>query len=64
MELLLIQDVPLIGKQFDIVFVGEQLALSILLPQQKALVATPGVRKRYAEAIRKRALERDTTPTR
>ncbi len=60
MELLLLQDIDGIGKQNDIIVVGDGFALNCLLPQRKALVATPTVRKRYSEQIKRRAEERDT----
>lgn len=59
MEVLLLQDVNGIGKKNDLLVVGDGFALNHLLPQRKALVATPTVRKRYAEQIRKRAEEKE-----
>lgn len=59
MELLLLQDINGIGKRNDIIVVGDGFALNHLLPERKALVATPTVRKRYAEQIRRRAEERE-----
>ena len=59
MELLLLQDINGIGKQNDIIVVGDGFALNHLLPSRKALVATPTVRKRYAEQIKRRAEERE-----
>ncbi len=58
MEVILLEDVPGIGKKNDLIVVGDGFALNNLLPHRKALVATPTVRKRYAEHIRRRALER------
>ena len=58
MEILLLQDIPGIGKQNDLLVVGDGFALNHLLPQRKALVATPTVRKRYADQIKKRAEEK------
>ncbi|MBU0767160.1 50S ribosomal protein L9 [Patescibacteria group bacterium] len=55
MEVLLLQDVPKIGLKNDLLLVGDGYALNFLLPQQKAIVATPTVRKRYADQIRRRA---------
>ncbi|MBU0458844.1 50S ribosomal protein L9 [Patescibacteria group bacterium] len=55
MEVLLLQDVPKIGLKNDLLLVGDGYALNFLLPQQKAIVATPTVRKRYAEQIKRRA---------
>lgn len=60
MEILLLQDISGVGKKNDILVVGDGFALNCLLPQRQALVATPTVRKRYAEQIRKRAEERDS----
>lgn len=55
MEVLLLQDIPEIGKKDDLLIVGDGYALNFLLPQSKALIATPTVRRRYAERIKKRA---------
>lgn len=59
MEILLLQDIPGVGKRNDLLVVGDGFALNFLLPQRKALVATPTVRKRYAEQIKRRAVERE-----
>jgi len=59
MEVLLLQDIPNVGQKNDLLLVGDGYALNFLLPQNKALVATPTVRRRYAEKIRKRAEERE-----
>jgi len=59
MEILLLEDVNGIGKKNDLLVVGDGFALNCLLPQRKALVATPTVRKRYADQIKKRAVEKD-----
>lgn len=59
MELLLLEDINGIGKRNDIIIVGDGFALNHLLPSRKALVATPTVRKRYAEQIKRRAEERE-----
>lgn len=59
MEVLLLQDVPGVGKKNDLLVVGDGFALNYLLPKRAALVATPLVRKRYAEFIRRRAEERE-----
>jgi large subunit ribosomal protein L9 len=59
MEILLLTDVGGIGKKNDLLVVGDGYALNCLLPQRKALVATPTVRKRYADQIRKRAEEKE-----
>lgn len=58
MEVILLQDIPGIGKKNDVLVVGDGYALNNLLPHRKALVATPTVRKRYAEQIRRRAEEK------
>jgi large subunit ribosomal protein L9 len=59
MEVLLLQDIPGIGKKNDLLVVGDGYALNYLLPRRAALVATPLVRKRYAEFIKRRAEERE-----
>ncbi len=58
MEVLLLEDVAGIGKKNDLLVVGDGFALNCLLPQRMALVATPLVRKRYADLIRRRAEEK------
>lgn len=59
MEILLLQDINGIGKKNDLLVVGDGFALNYLLPNRQALVATPTVRKRYAEQIRRRAEEKE-----
>ncbi len=59
MEILLLQDINGIGKKNDLLLVGDGYALNYLLPRRAALVATPLVRKRYADLIRRRAEERE-----
>ncbi|HVW67103.1 MAG TPA: 50S ribosomal protein L9 [Candidatus Peribacteraceae bacterium] len=59
MEVLLLQDIAGIGKKNDLLVVGDGYALNFLLPRRAALVATPLVRKRYADLIRRRAEERE-----
>lgn len=59
MEIILLQDIPGIGKKNDLLLVGDGYALNCLLPQNKALVATPTVRRRYAEQIKRRAEEKE-----
>ncbi len=59
MEIFLLQDIPGIGKKNDLLVVGDGYALNNLLPRRAALVATPLVRKRYAEFIKRRAEERE-----
>ena len=58
MEVLLLDDVAGLGKKNDLLVVKEGFALNCLLPHRQAIVATPTVRRRYAEQIRKRAEER------
>ena len=58
MEVLLLQDIPQVGKKDDLLIVGDGYALNYLLPQSKALIATPTVRRRYADRIRQRAEDR------
>ena len=58
LELLLLEDIPGIGRRNDIVVVRDGFALNNLLPRRRALVATPTVRKRYAEHIKRRAEEK------
>ena len=58
MEVLLLQDISGVGKKNDLLVVRDGFALNNLLPCKKALVATPTVRKRYAEQIKRRAEER------
>jgi large subunit ribosomal protein L9 len=59
MEILLLQEVEKLGKKNDLVVVGDGYALNCLLPQRLAIVATPTVRRIYADAIRLRAEERE-----
>lgn len=59
MEILLLQNVDKVGKKNDLLVVGDGYALNYLLPQRLAIVATPTVRRRYAEHIRRRAEERE-----
>ncbi len=59
MEVLLLIDISGIGKKNDLIVVKSGFALNYLLPERKALVVTPNVRRSYAEAIKKRALERE-----
>ena len=60
MEVLLLTDIPGIGKKDDLLLVGDGYALNCLLPRRQAMIATPTVRRRYAEIIRQRAVERQT----
>ena len=59
MELLLLEDIPGVGVKNDIIVVKEGFALNNLLPRRRALVATPAVRKRYADLIKTRAEDRE-----
>lgn len=59
MEILLLQNVAKIGKKNDLMVVGDGFALNYLLPRRLAIVATPTVRKRYAEQIKRRAEEKE-----
>ena len=59
MEVLLLTDITGVGKKNDLIVVRSGYALNHLLPSRKALVVTPNVRKRYADQIKKRALERE-----
>ncbi len=59
MEILLLQNVAKIGKKNDLLVVGDGFALNYLLPRRLAIVATPTVRKRYAEQIKRRAEEKE-----
>lgn len=56
----MLQDIPGIGKKNDLLMVGDGYALNCLLPRRQALIATPTVRKRYADVIKRRALERQS----
>jgi len=58
MEVLLLEDLPGVGKKNDLLIVGDGYAMNKLLPSRMALVATPTVRRRYAEQIRRRAEEK------
>ena len=58
MEVLLLEDITGIGKKNDLLVVREGYALNCLLPHRRAIIATPTVRRRYAEQIRKRAEEK------
>lgn len=59
MEVLLLADIQGVGKKSDLIVVSSGYALNHLLPARKAIVATPNVRKQYAEEIKKRAEQRD-----
>lgn len=59
MEVLLLSDISGVGRKNDLVVVKNGFALNHLLPERKALVVTPNVRRRYAQHIKKRAEERE-----
>ncbi|TSC79553.1 MAG: large subunit ribosomal protein L9 [Candidatus Peregrinibacteria bacterium Gr01-1014_25] len=59
MEILLLQDVTNVGKKDDLLVVGDGFALNYLLPRRLAIVATPVVRRRFGEAIKARAEQRE-----
>ncbi len=59
MEILLLTDVPGVGRKNDLLVVRNGYALNHLLPHRKALVVTPNVRRRYADQIKERALQRE-----
>lgn len=59
MEILLLHDVATVGKKNDLLTVGNGFALNYLLPRRLAIVATPIVRKLYAEAIKRRLEEKE-----
>lgn len=59
MEVLLLSDISGIGKKNDMIDVAPGFALNHLLPSRQAIVATPNVRRQYAEQIKRRALERE-----
>ncbi len=55
MEIILIQDVDLLGSKDDIVNVKDGYARNYLIPQKKAVIATPSAKKVMAENIKQRA---------
>jgi large subunit ribosomal protein L9 len=55
MEIILTQDVERLGSKDDIVNVKDGFARNFLIPQKKAIVATPTARKVLAENIKQRA---------
>lgn len=59
MEVLLLTDIAGVGKKNDLIVVKSGFALNHLLPERMALVVTPSVRRRYAEQIKDRALQRE-----
>lgn len=59
MEVLLLSDIAGVGRKNDLIVVKSGFALNHLLPERRALVVTPNVRRRYAEQIKVRAVERE-----
>jgi large subunit ribosomal protein L9 len=55
MELILIQDVANLGYKNDIVKVKNGYGRNYLIPQGKAIVATPSAKKQLAEDLKQRA---------
>ena len=55
MEIILIQDVDLLGSKDDIVNVKDGYARNYLIPQKKAVIDTPSAKKVMAENIKQRA---------
>lgn len=54
MKIILQEDLPKLGKKFDVIEVDEQLALNRLLPLRLALVDTPVQRRRFAGMLNDR----------
>ena len=59
MEIILLQDVTNLGYKDDIVNVKNGYANNYLLPQGKAIIATPSNRKVHAENMRQRAFKEE-----
>ena len=55
MEIILLQDVERLGSKDDIVKVKDGFGRNYLIPQKKAIVATPTAKKVLAENIKQRA---------
>lgn len=55
MELILLEDVHNVGYKDDIVTVKDGYGRNYLIPQQKAIVATPSAKKELAENLKQRA---------
>ena len=51
MKLLLLTDIDGVGRKHELVVVSDKYALDSLLPQSKALIATPTILRRYAGVI-------------
>lgn len=58
MEIVLLTDVPKVGKQYDVTRVPNGYALNYLIPQRKALVATKEALRRLERERRAREEER------
>ena len=59
MEIILLEDVTNLGYKDDIVKVKNGYANNYLLPQGKAIIATPSNRKVHAENMRQRAFKEE-----
>jgi large subunit ribosomal protein L9 len=59
MEIILIQDVDRLGSKDDIINVKDGFARNYLIPQKKAVIATPSAKKVMAENIKQRAHKLD-----
>jgi len=55
MDIILKQDIPNLGHQDDIVSVKNGFGRNYLIPQGKAVLATPSVRKNHEEKLRQQA---------
>ena len=55
MEVILLEDVHNLGYQDDILKVKDGYGLNYLIPQKKAIVATPSAKKVLAENLKQRA---------
>jgi large subunit ribosomal protein L9 len=55
MEIILIQDVERLGSKDDIIVVKDGFARNYLIPQKKAVMATPSAKKVLAENIKQRS---------
>ena len=55
MEIILLEDVHNLGYKDDIIKVKDGYGLNYLIPQKKAIVATPSAKKVLAENLKQRA---------
>lgn len=55
MELILLEDVNNVGYKDDVVTVKDGYGRNYLIPQRKAIVATPSAKKELAENLKQRA---------